>query len=103
MQKNIRKTMEDTFAAAAFAEAGEHDTAMEMAGIQATARAVWEKVMRVFDVHMSATCFAEAGCHETARGMLDAKESRQERPNLDEFLESVGLQRTQVRFGLASV
>ena len=103
MQNNIRKTMEDTFAAAAFAEAGEHDTAMEMAGIQGAARTVWEKVMRVFDVHMGATCFAEAGCHDTAREMLNVKESRQERPSLDEFLDSVGLQRTQVRFGLASV
>lgn len=103
MQNNIRKTMEDTFAAAAFAEAGEHDTAMKMAGIQGTARAVWEKIMRVFDVHMSAACFAEAGCHDTAREIFGTKETSQKRPTLDEFLESVGLQHTQVRYGLARV
>ncbi|MBS3809746.1 MAG: hypothetical protein KGY38_06300 [Desulfobacterales bacterium] len=95
--------MQETFAAAAFAEAGEHDTAMKFAGIQSVAQTVAEKIKQIFDVHMSAACFAEAGCHDTALDMLGTQKPARQRQSLDEFLESVGLQRTQVRYGFANV
>ena len=66
MPNNIRKNIENTFAAAAFAEAGEHETAMKFAGIQAAASTVIDRIKELFDVHMTATWFAEAGCHDTA-------------------------------------
>lgn len=105
MKKSIFKTMEETYTAAAFAEAGEHETAMHIAGIRSIAQTVTEKVMRVFDLHMSAASFAEAGCFETAKTIIEpqAGATAKRRPTLDEFLNDVGLSHARVRYGLATV
>ncbi|MFA4911032.1 MAG: hypothetical protein WC649_08325 [Desulfobacteria bacterium] len=59
--RNIKGRIEDWFAAVAFAEAGEGETALEIAGIQ---RRPQKKLS--FDNLMAAITFAEAGVHEYA-------------------------------------
>ena len=94
---------QNTFAAAAFAEAGEHETAMKTAGIIP----VHEKVRNVADAIQqcfAAVGFAEAGCHEEAARMVHpAPASRKNHETLDSFLENVGLSKVRVCYGLASV
>jgi hypothetical protein len=88
------KRLEDTFAAQAFAEAGERETAMHMAGVQDCGASV-------SDVY-AAVAFAEAGCFDEAREMLGEKPKRLA-PTLKVcgFLESVGLSGVHVAYGLA--
>lgn len=106
MKNNFRDIIEDTFAAAAFAEAGEHETAMKIAGIRSIAESVAEKIRQVFHVHMSAACFAESGCHDTALQILGTEKraaKTEQRPTLDEFLRDVGLNHARVRYGMVTV
>ncbi|MBS3757491.1 MAG: hypothetical protein KGY61_02400 [Desulfobacterales bacterium] len=98
-----RQNIENTFAAVAFAEAGEHETAMKMAGI----RPVYEKVRSVIDFierSFAAVGFAEAGLHEEAIKMTHPHPVVAKRNDtLDNFLETVGLGNVRVCYGLATV
>lgn len=88
------KKMEDSFAALAFAEAGETKTAMAMAGVE-------ECGFGVTDV-FAAAAFAEAGCHDEARRMLGMTQKRlAPTPKVCGFLESVGLSGVRVAYGMA--
>lgn len=88
------KRLEDTFAAQAFAEAGERETAMQMAGVE-------EHGASVSDVY-AAAAFAEAGCFDEAREMLGMKAKRlAPTPKVCGFLDSVGLSGVHVAYGLA--
>lgn len=98
-----RFNFETTFAAAAFAEAGEHETAMKMAGITP----VYEKVRKFADSVQqcfAAVGFAEAGCHAEATQMAHPNlVCRKNKETLDNFLENVGLSNVRVCYGLATV
>jgi len=98
-----RLNFENTFAAAAFAEAGEHETAMKMAGI----KPVFEKVRKLADTVQqcfAAVGFAEAGCHDEAARMVHTEQvCRKNNETLDSFLENVGLSNVRVCYGLARV
>ena len=88
------KTLEDTFAALAFAGVGERQTAMEMAGVR-------ETTASVSDVY-AAAAFAEAGCDAEARELLGLRSVRlTPTPKVCGFLESVGLSGVRVAYGLA--
>lgn len=88
------KKIEDTFAAQAFAEAGETETAMAMAGVEARTAGVADA--------FAAVAFAEAGCHEEARQMLGITPVRlAPTPKVRGFLDSVGLSGAHVAYGLA--
>ncbi|MBA4358593.1 MAG: hypothetical protein C0405_12805 [Desulfovibrio sp.] len=90
----LRKTLEDTFAAQAFAGAGERETAMHMAGVE-------DSGASVSDVY-AAVAFAEAGCFDEAREMLGVKPTRlAPTPKVIGFLDSVGLSGAHVAYGLA--
>ncbi|GEM_PF-1418673 len=90
----LRKTLEDTFAAQAFAGAGERQEAMQMAGVK-------ESAVSVSDV-FAAVAFAEAGCLAEAREMLGQVPVRlAPTPKVCGFLESVGLTGVHVAYGLA--
>jgi len=89
------KRIEDTFAALAFAETGEAETAMHMAGVEEKSGA------SVMD-HFAAAAFAEAGCLDEARQMLGVMPKRlAPTPKTFGFLESVGLAGVSVAYGLA--
>lgn len=88
------KGLEDSFAALAFAEAGEAETAMQMAGVQDCGASV-------SDVY-AAAAFAEAGCFAEAREMLGGPPKRlAPTRQVCGFLESVGLSGVHVAYGLA--
>ena len=87
--------MENWVAAAAFAEAGEHDTAIKMVGGHAPVKkrvAVWE----TFSKYFAAAAFAEENCPETALEILGGGAKR------NSFLETVGLQGARVWYGRLS-
>jgi hypothetical protein len=87
---------EDWFAAVAFAEAGEHDTAVRMAGGQAPAQrraGIWETLSSYF----AAAAFAEENCPGPALEFLDGGSKK------NSFLETLGLQGVKVRYGRLSV
>jgi len=88
------KRLEDAFAGAAFAEAGERLEAMEMAGV----RECGASVSDIF----AAVAFAEADCPDTALEMLGCAPRRLTPPvQVCGFLESVGLGGVNVAYGLA--
>ncbi|MDP3427537.1 MAG: hypothetical protein Q8S17_09195 [Humidesulfovibrio sp.] len=88
------KSLEDTFAALAFADAGERQEAMQMAGVR-------EMSASVSDV-FAAVAFAEAGCEAEARELLGIRRARlMPTPKVCGFLESVGLSGVRVAYGLA--
>lgn len=90
----LRKRLEDAFAGAAFAEAGEREEAMTMAGV----RGCEASVADVF----AAVAFAEADCHDEALEMLGCAPRRlAPTPPVCGFLESVGLGGVHVTYGLA--
>ncbi len=88
------KRIEDTFAGLAFAEAGEREEAMRMAGVT-------ESAASVADVY-AAVAFAEVGCFDEARELMGTTPKRlAPPPQACGFLESVGLTGVRVAYGLA--
>ncbi len=98
-----RQNIENTFAAVAFAEASEHETAMKMAGI----KPVYEKVRNVINFierSFAAVGFAEAGLHEEAIKMVNLQPvAATNKETLDSFLKTVGIGNVRVCYGLATV
>ncbi len=106
MRNNIRQTFENTFAATAFAEAGEHGTAIKMAGVTDAAKTAIARCVAFLEAHMTAVAFAEADCHEIAGRCVPEGEKpvcRSTGETLDSFLENVGLKNVRVCYGLATV
>ena len=102
MIKLIEK-LEKTFAAVAFAEVGEHATAMEMAEVKPVLGDKIRDFSKSVDNIFAAITYAEAGCPEIAQEFLK-KDSVQENPQpLKSFLETVGLQGTRVCYGLVPI
>ena len=98
-----KKNIETTFAAAAFAEAGEHETAMRMMGF----RPAYEKVRQFCDYiasNFAAAGFAEANCHDDAIRFAEPQGvCARQGDSLDTFLETVGLGQVRVCYGLAQI
>ena len=69
---SIKERFEKVMMAATFAEAGEHDTALEIMGEQRRVRKQERKAVRLgaFDRMMMAATFAEAGEHDTALDIM---------------------------------
>ncbi len=98
--RSIFAKFEKIFAAAAFAEAGEHETAREIAGFPppTSTTSLSEKL----DSLMLAVTFAEANCHETALEYLSrSKGSKPEAKS--SFAEAVGLQGIRIWYGVAEL
>ncbi len=88
---SFSERMENWFAAVAFAEADEHDTAVKMVGGHAQMKkriGIWETLSKYF----AAAAFAEENCPETALQILSGA-----KPN--SFLEAVGLKGVKVWYG----
>jgi len=96
--------IQNLFTAVTFAEAGEHQTALQMMGETPKPET---KRATVHD-WLTAITFAEAGCHDLARDWLDPRLPPQAAPipahrpiTVQDFAASVGLQGINFRFGLA--
>jgi hypothetical protein len=88
----LKRTLEDSFSAMAFAESGEHEDAMRMAGVEAVSA----------QDAFAAVAFAEVGCHAEALELMGRAPKRLVPPRpVCGFLESVGLAGVRVAYGLA--
>lgn len=87
------------FSAAAFAEAGEHETALQMVQAvdsrQEKKSAILDNLRKTF----AAVAFAEEGLHAEARAILDPAPAKVRKTwsTEDSFLDLVGLQNVRVR------
>ncbi|GBD96055.1 MAG TPA: hypothetical protein ENG83_15120 [Nitrospirae bacterium] len=93
MKKGMKK-LEDVYAAAAFAEAGEFETARQIAG---EIRPERRERLNWFERVMTAVTFAEAGEHETARDIMRQEKRPQKRdrttPGTRKQLRAPGIKR----------
>lgn len=85
------------FAAIAFAEAGEHDTAMAMVGMEPRPATKTVSAMDTWTATFAAAAFAEANCPETALELLQGKK------NKTSFAASIGLKGVRVWSGVISM
>jgi len=88
--------LEKWFAAVAFAEEGEHATAMSMVGMQPQKATASEGALQQFRTVFAAAAFAEENCPEMALEILNPGQRRQT------FAEAVGLKGVRVWRGVAS-
>jgi hypothetical protein len=109
------KTLEKWFSAVAFAEAGEHNTALEMVGLAPSEARQPVSILQKLNISFAAAAFAEADCHVIAKQILypdDKDRSFAEVVGLkgvriwhgfapapqESFLEAVGLKHARLRF-----
>lgn len=107
--------IENLFAAVAFAEVGEHNTAREIAGIASPQEATSPGFVRGFENAFVAAAFAEADCRDMALEILDPDNKKNFASNIglkgvkfwhatvpfeESFMETVGLKGVRVKFGL---
>jgi hypothetical protein len=86
--------LESWFAAAAFAEEGEHETALRIADAQIPAASAPVSVLPSLGRTFAAAAFAEENCHRYAEEIEFGIRRR------NRFLETVGLQNARVRYGV---
>lgn len=104
MNKTIFQKIENTFTASAFAEAGEHSTAIHIAGIKPALRSRIGDIVQIVGKYFAATGFAEAGCFDMAHDFAFPKPPGvRSGESLETFLETVGLRNARVSFGLATI
>ena len=115
----LTKKLEQWFSAVAFAEEGDHKTAMQMVGIERASRSESFGFAQSLETAFAAAAFAEADCRELALEILDAekKESFAEVVGIkgirvwhatvplqeESFLDVVGLQGARLKFGVAQL
>ena len=101
--KKLMKHIQNVFAAVAFAEAGEHDVAMDVAGIKPDRRD-WAKILANFvEKRLLAVTFAEANCHEIALEYVGGQRCHTKTTSFTSFLENVGLNNVRVCYVMARV
>ncbi len=115
----LTKKLEKWFAAVAFAEEGEHATAMQMVGIEPAKRSESVGFAQSLETAFAAAAFAEADCRDAALEILgeNKKESFAEALGLkgvriwhaivpvqdESFLDAVGLRGARLKFGVVPV
>ena len=94
------------FTAVTFAEAGEHETALEMMNQPATEKRSKNWLDALNNIFTAAT-FAEADCHDMALDYLGAQPAAKTQKvieyqpvKLKDFAAAVGLEGVQLRFGV---
>lgn len=83
------------FSAVAFAEAGEHDTALEMVGRKPAYAEDRVGVLETLSSMFAAAAFAEANCPDVAEEMLNPGREKKS------FVETIGLKGVRVWYGFA--
>lgn len=104
MSGDKKSKIEKTFAAAAFAEAGEHETAIRMGEVTDRPKRFLDKILNGWQNHMAAVAFAEANEHDEAlRWMATEKSQANRKDTLAGFLENVGLENAHVCYGVVPI
>ena len=98
--KPLREILWSSFAAVAYAEAGEHQAAMAMAGIQPWRGRSTSTVLAAIERIFVAASFAEEGLHGEAAAYLGLRPATQSM-DTDCFLDSIGLHGIRVQYVLA--
>ena len=93
---NWRQKLESWFAAAAFAEENEHETALKIAATPIPEERAVAGVLPSLTTAFAAIAFAEENCHEYASELMFGVRSR------NSFLEAVGLSHVRVWRGTAT-
>lgn len=91
--KSWKGKIEAWFAAVAFAEAGERETALGLVGLEPNAQEQKAGVIQTLNDSFAAAAFAEADCREAALEIVASGKTGQR------FLDIVGLRGVRVRFG----
>ena len=94
---NWRERFQRWFAAAAFAEEGEHNTALEIASAPIPESQEVPVLAPALSRTFAAVAFAEENCHEIAAEILFGARRK------NSFLSTVGLAYVRVWYGTASV
>jgi transposase len=90
-----KEWLENIFAAAAFAEEGEHQTALRIANCPVPESKRAAKILSFLATTFAAAAFAEESCHEIASEILYGARGRAS------FLEEMGLRGVRVWYGTA--
>jgi transposase len=93
---NWKPKLESWFAAAAFAEEGEHKTAIQIAETPIPEVREAVSILPSFNTAFAAAAFAEENCHEYASEILSGVSRRAS------FLDAVGLRHAKVFYGIAN-
>ena len=101
--KKWKDKIEKVFAAAAFAEAGEHETSLEMAGPDPILKRKVLNFFKSIEDMFTAVTYAEADCHEMAREYMAPRTFKAKTGSLTSFLENVGLQEVRVYMVTAQI
>ncbi|MFP4670934.1 MAG: hypothetical protein ACLFMR_00050 [Desulfohalobiaceae bacterium] len=102
MKKGLKKFLEMNYVAAAFAEEGEHKTAIRMAEVSDVPKNFLYKFKNNFSTQMNAATFAEANCPEYALQHLAPTQKhckQKSKDNIKDFLDNVGLQHARICYG----
>lgn len=91
--RSWKDTLEAWFSAVAFAEAGEHETAIQLTAPGTGTAVEWINIIEHLNCVFAAAAFAEADCHQMAREILNPCKKKQS------FLDTVGLRGVRVRMG----
>jgi len=114
--KSFTEKLQNWFSAVAFAEEGEHDTALKMVGMTRIPAVEGAGVLQGLSKNFAAAAFAEENCPDIAREILDGPNNRRSFADImglkgvrvwygtasmvdEPFLAAVGLQGVRVRFG----
>ncbi len=89
-----REKMERLFAALAFAEEGQREDALEVAGLEPV------QADLSLESAFAAAALAEANCHEIAREVMGLRESSEKSDPVD-FASIVGLRGVRIWYGVA--
>jgi len=101
--KRLLEKFEKSFMAVAFAEAGEHDTAMRIAGIKPLRLNALRRFLKTVEACFAAAAFAEENCLQYADPADYLPHQPGRKIRIYTFLKDIGLQNVRVRYGLVPV
>jgi len=103
MAKHVEK-YEAIFSAVAFAEMNEHETALELSGLDCGMRKKVADLKQYLQRVFAATAFTDVGCSDMALEMLKDPENRVlNTRSFHRFLEEVGLQGVRFQYVVARI
>lgn len=101
--KKILEKFERSMAAVAFAEAGERETALKMAGLEPADSGYLSRIANQIERTFAEVAFAEANCPEYCHTSVKQPQKKRRPVTLARFLKDVGLQDARVSYCVATI